>query len=147
MEGGMKIIMCKHLGGLRPVDDAGTQLLAGIKHGQTVMEVIRPRNPKHNAKFFKLLQVVQPNTDYPTVDALLVAMKVYLGHCDVMQLKSGKTAAVPRSIAFHAMSQDAFARFYDGAIEAVVQHFLPGVSESDLRREVEELCGVSGAAA
>lgn len=143
-----EIMLTKHLGGLRPVDDLGTQYLSRIKHGDVVLcEVKRPRNLGHHRKFFKLMQVVQPNTSYPTVDALVVAMKVYLGHCDTVSLKGGKLAAVPKSIAFHAMNQEAFAQFYDAAVDAVVAHFLPGVAESDLRREVEELCNIPGRAA
>lgn len=142
----MMIECVKHLGGLRPVDDAGTQLLTAFKHGEHVLvEVKRPRNLKHHRKMFALLNVVQPNTSYPNVYALLSALKVYLGHCDVQQTKGGKTVAVPRSISFHAMGQDEFNAFYEGCVQAVITHFIPGLAESDLRREVEDLCQVRAA--
>jgi len=143
----MMIEMQKRRDGLYPVDDEGLQLMHSIKAGSSVLvEVKRARNIGQHRKLFALLKVVQPHTNYPNVYALLNAFKAYLGHYDLSKTKSGKEVAVLKSISFAAMAQDEFNAFYEGCIAAVVEHFIPGVVEADLRREVEELCGVRTAA-
>ena len=144
----MMIEMRHERGRLVPVDDEGLQFINSLKAGQSVLvEAKRPRNIGHHRRLFALLNVVYPNTHYPNAYALLAALKVYLGHCDTQQTKNGKVVAVPRSIAFHAMGQDEFREFYDGCVQAIVEHFIPGLDPGDLRREGEEICGINGRAA
>lgn len=135
----MKIEMRCERGRLVPVDAEGINLVNSIKAGQSVLaEVIRPRNIRHHRKLMALLNVVYPNTRYPNTYALLSALKTYLGHYEVGVTKGGKEIAVLKSIAFHAMDQQEFEAFYEGCIQAISEHFLPGVTSEQLRAEVEE---------
>lgn len=45
---------------------------------------------------------------------------------------------IPKSISFAAMDQAGFDEFYNRCLDAIAQHFLPGVSSEELRQQVEE---------
>ncbi len=53
----------------------------------------------------------------------------------------GKVAYLPKSISFAKMDQTEFDQFFDRTVELVCKHFLPGVRDEDLRREVLEMVG------
>lgn len=138
----MQILMKKHLGQLAPADETAYDLLKRVAHGELVMvELKRPRNLGHHKKLFALLRAVYPSAGYPNEYALLNALKVYLGHYTVSQTKKGRPIATTKSISFAAMDQTEFAAFYDGCVEAIVEHFLPGVTSEQLRGQVEDMCG------
>ena len=142
----MMIEMQKRMGRLEPVDTDGHQLIGALRNGQSVLvEVKRARNIGQHRKLFALLKLVQPNTGFPNVFALLNALKAYLGHYDISKTKGGKEVAVLKSISFAAMPQDEFNAFYEGCVHAIVEHFIPGLDPGDLRREVEDLCQVRAA--
>lgn len=137
----MKVLMCKQLGALRPIDEAGEGLLHKIKNSTLVMvEVRRPRNVGHHRKFFALLNLVYQNQDrYQSVEQLLSVMKVALGHCEMLVMKDGREVYIPQSIAFHKMDQSEFEVFWDKAVKLVCEKILPGVKRADLEREILEL--------
>jgi hypothetical protein len=74
---------------------------------------------------------------YATKEAMVIALKVALGHCDTQVLKNGETAFIPRSISFAAMDQTAFNEFFDKTIALIVKHVLPGVTDAELRAQIE----------
>jgi hypothetical protein len=143
----MKIQMTKHLGGLRPVDDIGTQALSRLKQGDIVtVEYTRPRNPRHHRLFFALLNIVANNSPhYDDPEQVLLALKIATGHVVPHIAYDGKTYMIPQSIAFHKMDQDAFDRFFNKCVDVVVRRFLPGVTDAELRMELETMCRASAA--
>ncbi len=136
-------VMRKHLGCLKPVDDAGTTLLSKIKLGADVMvEVKRPRNPLHHRKLFALAKIVADNSDvWPSTEAAITALKLATGHVETFAVPGGKVYEIPRSISFASMDQTAFDQFYDACVKVIVERFLPGVEEEALRNEVLEMLG------
>jgi hypothetical protein len=130
----------KEFGGkLVPADEASRAILSKIKTGDVVqVEVKRPRNIMHHRKFWALANVVYSNQEhYPSVDALVAALKAAVGHCDLVPGKGGNLVAVPKSIAFHKMNQSEFEAFYEKCLDVIAKHFLPGVETDALRAEVE----------
>lgn len=142
------ILVTKHLGGLRPVDEAGQQALRRLRHGEVVrVDIARPRNVQHHRLFWALLTLVSDNSrHYDTPEQVLTALKIALGHVDPIVGHDGKTYFVPRSISFANMDQDEFSAFFDRCVDVIVQRFLPGVTEEALRREVLDMLGMGAAA-
>jgi len=141
----MKFICRKQLGSLRPVDDAGEQILAGIANGDLVqVEVKRPRNIQHHRLYWALITLVWQNQErYPTAEDLHEAIKISVGLRTQITLPNGEIGFIPGSIAFHKMDQLAFSDFYNRVCDAVAKHFLPGVTSDELKREVEMMIGAS----
>ena len=134
-----KFIARKRLGSLFPVDQIGEDCLRKIKTDDLVqVEVRRPRNIQHHRKFFALLVLVHENQSrYASVEELLDAIKVHVGHCETMFLRDGTEVKRPKSIAFHKMNQYEFDDFYKRVLDVVASEIIPGIQKDDLRREVE----------
>jgi hypothetical protein len=139
------LIMVKRLGALRPVDDAGEELLNSLPIGTPVkIKITRSRNLNHHRRLFALLQIVFENQSiYPTVEALLTVIKVTLGHCDVVKMPDGQMIPVAHSISFTSMDQDQFSRFYNQVVDLVLTHFLAGIERTELEKEIFQLIGVT----
>lgn len=120
------------------MDDAGKEILRKIKIGKTVRcEVTTPRNIQHHRKFFGLLNTVWAAAgDWPTVDDLLIELKIKLGITkDVVIRESGEVVKVVGSISFAAMDQATFDAFYENAIRALC-FMVGGMDPGMLRDEV-----------
>jgi hypothetical protein len=132
------LYLIRTLTGFAAVDDAGKDLLRKIKMGKVVKcDVSQPRNIKHHRKFFALLHTVWSAAgDWPTVDDLLVELKIKLGIThDVIIRESGEVVKIVGSISFAAMDQAAFDAFYESAIKALC-FMVGGMDPSMLRDEV-----------
>lgn len=143
----MRFICAKHLGSLRPVDQAGEDALRKIGVGQLVtVEVKRPRNIKFHRLYWALVTIVWEQLDerrYPTVEDLHAAIKIAAGLRTRIVLPDGTVGFIPGSIAFHKMSQSDFDSFYDRVCNLVAKHFLPGVTDAELRNEVAVMIGAT----
>ena len=145
-----KILMAKHLGSLRPIDEAGEIALQGIKRGSVVeVEFKRVRNIKHHRLFFALMSLVWEQLDdkqkYPSVEDLVTEVKIITGHYTRRDMVvEGKRYPVltPKSISFAALDQTEFSAFFDRVCDWVVTDILPGVSRDDLRDELETMTGI-----
>jgi hypothetical protein len=139
------LIMVKKLGALRPVDDAGDEVLASLPPGDLIkVKITRSRNLAQHRKLFALLQLVFENQSiYPTVEALLTVIKVTLGHCDVVKLPDGQMIPVAHSISFTSMDQTTFNTFYNQVVDLVLLHFLAGIEKTELEREIFSLVGIA----
>ena len=143
------ILLAKKLRALYPVDEAGEDWLRRLAQGEIIeVSVRRPRNVRFHRLFWALASLCWSQTDdkarYPTVESLVVDMKIATGHCDRRQaVVDGQTMLVltPRSISFAAMDDTEFAAFYDSCSDWVAAHVLPGVSRADLRAEIESMIG------
>lgn len=141
-----KFIAQKHLGALRPADEAGSDALRKIANGEIIsIEIKRPRNIRHHRMFWALMTIVHDNMDherYPTVEDLTAAIKIAAGLRTRIELPNGDVGFIPGSIAFHKMDQAAFGEFYDRVCDLIVKFFLPGVDSEALREEVEIMTGI-----
>lgn len=135
----------KYLGSLRPVDVGGEDALRKIGQGELVtIEIKRPRNARFHRKYWALVTLVWENSDtdrYPSAEDLHSAIKIAAGLRTRIELPDGTVGFIPGSIAFHKMTQDDFSAFFDRVCDLVCKHFLPGVSNEELRAEIEALVG------
>lgn len=143
----MKFIAVKHLGSLRPVDAAGEEALHKLGTGQLVeVEIKRPRNIKFHRMYWALVTLVWENLDqdrYPAVEDLHAAIKIAAGLRTQIVLPDGAIGFIPGSIAFHKMDDTAFSEFFDRVCLLIAKHFLPGVTDEELRHEVALIIGVT----
>lgn len=132
-------VALKKLGSIRPVDQVGIDILAKLREGEQVMvEVKRARNGKQHRLYWALMNLIySQQSRYATLEQLSNAIKCAVGYCDEIETKGGKVLVIPKSIAFHAMSQESFTEFFDRVIELVTTKILPNVSDADLRAELE----------
>jgi hypothetical protein len=138
-----RFLVTKHLGKLAPVDDIGAQYLSKIKQGDTFeVEIKRLRNGKHHRLFWKLCSVVADNSDrYGDAEQVAMAFKIATGHVvPFIHPLTGQTYWTPKSIAFDKMDQTEFSVFFDKCIAIVASRFLPGVTDAELRAELESMC-------
>lgn len=86
-----------------------------------------PRNGPHHRKMMALFQLVTENSEtYNTVERVLTAVKVIVGHFETLpDPRTGELVTVPKSIAFDAMDQEDFEKFYSAALDGILQHILP----------------------
>ena len=136
-----ELLMLKKSGVLWPASDDAAEALRGIKNGSIIKtKVTQPRNTRHHRLFFLLLKKVVENSDeYETTEALLIALKIALGHVNTIIGHDGQVYHVPKSIAFHKMDQIEFNQFYDRCVAVICKYFLPGVSDQELRKEVQSM--------
>lgn len=138
------------LGTLRAADDAGKELLAGLKNGEAVrVSITRPRNVRFHRLFWALMQKVHDNLPedkaerYPTTELLVAWFKIKTGHCDTFMIEGRGTVYLPKSISFAKMDNTEFSAFFDRCCQLVALHFIPDVSPADWRREVEQMIGIA----
>ncbi len=138
----MKILCRKTLSGhLCPINDAGKEAVGRLAPQEVVsVEFRRPRNVMWHRRYWAALQLIFDNqTRYKTVDHLHAAVKIMLGHSDLITLKDGREVYVPRSESFSKMTQDEFEHYWQSFTALVVTQILPGVTKAELERELQEL--------
>jgi hypothetical protein len=126
------------LGGLKPTDEAGEEVVRKVPMGEIVaVKIKRPRNLGHHKKFFALLKIVFANQEiYKSEAALLAAIKIATGHCTPLVLDGGQKAFIPSSISFAAMDQTAFEAFWERVVTLVITKIIPGLRREDLEAEI-----------
>lgn len=135
--------MVKHLGALRPTDEAGVEVLRKVRSGELFKcTITRPRNLRFHNKFFAMLGIILKNQDhYKSMDELLGVCKLRIGHVTVVQTPQGEERW-PKSISFAKMDETEFSAFYDQAVDWVLREVIPGLQRQHLDAEVEaELIG------
>ena len=145
----MKVLLQKHLNSLHATDEEGERMLQRLVAGELVeVDLRRPRNLKHHRLFYALMSLVWANVDhdvYPTIDSLIVRMKIDTGHRTEMRFPTEGgfvTAYIPRSISFAAMAQDEFDAFFRRCTDWVLETVLPGNTNEELLAEVDAMIGV-----
>lgn len=125
-------------GSLLPTTRAGEDYVRSLKAFEVIKcKPSRPRNWRHHNKFFALLEIVLPNTEYRTVEQLRKVLAVHIGHCDFIESR-GKLVAIPKSISFDKMDQSEFEVFYRATLDAVCEHIIPGMDRVALENEVRQ---------
>lgn len=134
------------LGKLCPIDDTGREWLAK-KHGRTVkVSVSEPRNAKQLRLYWALVGLIFPHqARYATAEHLSDALKKAVGAYEEFTCLDGTVITRVNSISYKAMTNDEFQVFLDRVMEVIVTLVIPGLSKSDLRRELEEITGSSHA--
>ena len=141
----MKIHVLKdRMGALRAADEQAEEALKKMKAGEYLTaDIVRPRNPKFHRLFFALLNVVFTNLPeelekkIPNIDRLLLHIKLQTDHFDIDSTLGGKELYIPHSISFAEMDEDKFEVFFARAITVIRKHFLPGISERELRDSID----------
>lgn len=78
----------------------------------------RPRSPKYHRWFFVTLsKVFEGQEQFAKLEHLLDWIKVGAGHCVFHPGPDGRMVAIPESIAWEGMGEDAFRAFVDAAWE------------------------------
>lgn len=143
----MKALYRRTLAGLIPADAAAEEGLRKVKMGALVtVEIKRPRNAKMLRLYWALVGLVWENVDnevYPTTESLHRAFKRCLGVVEEYRMPNGKVFEDTGSIAFDRMSQQDFDAFFNRVCDMVSKHFLPGVTDAELRREVSQMTGIA----
>jgi hypothetical protein len=131
----MKAMLLRTPTGLRgatPDDHAAyskfKRRLETMKPGKWLrLEWSAPRNGPHHRKMFALLSLVAENSEvYNTTEKALVAVKLAAGYFDPhIDPKTGEIIPVVHSVAYDAMEQDEFDKFYSAALDGVLQTILP----------------------
>lgn len=143
-----RIPMVKHFGALRSAGPDAEDILSNIPNGAQVMvEIKRPRNIKHHRMWWALCQLIADNSErYKSAEDVSDMLKVGGGHCKRFEISDGRVVYVPKSISFASMDQTAFSGLWERVIAYVCSHVIRGLDESDIKREVEEICGLRNAA-
>jgi hypothetical protein len=139
----------KRQGKLVPADIMADELLSGIAEGREVLVSIRrPRNPRHHRLLFALLRKVRDNNEQWASDQeLLDDLKLATGLFETrVNLVTKKAYAVPGSISFASMSQDAFRVWFDQVLVVLATNVL-GCTTEELRNEIIEMVEPGGRAA
>ena len=136
-----ELMMVKTAFGFKPADDQSDEAMKSFKFGDVIkMKVTKPRNGKHHRKYWALCKLVSDNTDNGwKPDEVDYLFKVATGHCDMITDTKGNIHKRPKSISYASMDQVAFNAFYDQVIDLVCKHIIPGMDESDLRQELENI--------
>ena len=128
---------------LRPYADEGVAWIRRMNPGDIIeVDVVRPRSQQHHRLFFAMLKIVSDNLDNCSVDNLLDIIKIGIGHTKIVKMPDGRLYAIPMSISFSSLDQDAFAEIFTKAGDYVIQEILPGIDRDALTYEVFAMAGV-----
>jgi hypothetical protein len=143
----MGALFVKHNGSLCPADDEAKEALSSIRDGEQIRaDVRRLRNLRFHRLFFGLLNLVQANTNYRSVDELLAVVKLGIGHVELVVTPDGDALWLPKSISFAKMDDLEFRRFWNRALDYILQKIIPGTNRADLEQEVYAMLGLQEAA-
>lgn len=131
--------------GLVPMYDSDGEQLHKLRKGDVVKcHITRSRNVGHHKKFFALLRMVtdnlpervaEENCIYGT-ESLLNCIKEDLGLYSIVYDRRGREVVRYDSISFDSMAQDEFETFYKAAVNVIMDKYMRGVTEEDIREEL-----------
>lgn len=131
---------------LIPTDPLSVQTLSGAKEDEVWrVRCVKPRNEKHFRKFFVMLHEVYENQREPKVfgteDHLRRALLKGLGFFAIEPDIDGGEMMVVDSMAYEKMDYETFTKFYDAAVDFVIQRVIPGVDKKDFENRIYEILG------
>jgi len=158
----MDIQMQKAANGiLVPSDEEAQQELSKLKLGQPVrVTIVRQRNYTFLKKWFALINFAfdyfeTPALNYsPKMQGLLDAAKItpeksldrfrkdvtiLAGYYDATYRLNGEVRIEAKSISFASMNEEDFEKMYSKTIDVVIRHVLPEYTESELRKQIEDV--------
>jgi hypothetical protein len=105
--------------------------------GWEVVDIRRPRNPRHHARLWALLSVVFENQcTFATTSDLLGAIKVATGLFDTGKTIDGIPWVSPKSISFTAMDQAVFEEWYEKAVAVILTKIVPNIARADFELRI-----------
>jgi len=106
--------------------------------------IARTRSSKQHRFFWALLQKICENHDtYRKPEQLLLWLKIKLGYVEEVKFHDDKLWWVAKSISFNAMGQDEFKKFFDAALDVIVEDVIPHINQYELLYEVEKMVGIN----
>lgn len=128
-------------GALHPSSDKEKEYLKRCKAGDVfVAEVKKKRNGRHHRLGMAMLQEVFNNQDrYDNFESFLNEVKILTGHVHTHISEDGQVYYIPKSINFAAMDELEFGEWKSEALTAVFNHFIPGMSQLDQDRVINNL--------
>jgi hypothetical protein len=129
--------MRKTLNGLVPTDGSR---LPTVKVGEIVkVKISRPRNRKHQAKYWALINTIFDNQSlFATPEHLHQWVKRKTGFAQEITVR-GEPTTVYDSTSFESMDQTAFEQYYQRVLDLICEQILPGLGESEVRAEIESM--------
>lgn len=120
-----KQLFARHGMALVPADDKAVKAIKRLAAGECVTLMMeRSRSPQWHRWFMGGCASIAENSDEPlTTHAVKEALKLFAGHVELVQSKSGEVFKVPRSIAFEKLTQDEWATIWPALDQAARDHF------------------------
>jgi len=135
------LLLRRTLSGFEPANDLSAELVRKVKLGEVVKcELKRPRSLPWHARYWALVSLVSDNSSR-TPDEVHALFKLKAGLVKRLEGRNGTVWAIPDSIAFHAMSREEWAVYWDKVVAIVCNDLLPGVTEEQLGAELRKLVG------
>lgn len=143
------LIMRRGLSGLMPATAQAEEAIRELPIGADFkVTVKRGRNIQHHKLYWALVSLIHQNQSrYMTVENVSDALKIMVGHCEMMQLRNGQEIRVPKSISFAKMDQTEFNKFFERIKTLVITQILPGVTKAQLEHEIADMIGLERRAA
>jgi len=128
---------------LEPCSLVDEEALNELPEGKDLSATIaRTRSTKQHRFFWALLQKICENHEtYRRPEQLLLWLKVKLGYVEQVRFHDDQVWWVPQSISFNAMGQDEFKKFFDAALDVIVEEVIPDINQYELLHEVEKMIG------
>lgn len=132
--------------GLIPLYDSDGEARKKLKPGSVVKcKITLSRNYEFHKKFFALVRLCFDNLPTHLADKLGVHNEQDMLKCIKQDLSlfkvvkiNGREAIEYGSIAFSAMDNAEFERFYQGAVDLVLYKYMKGTNREDLLQEIED---------
>ena len=126
--------------GLQPADTLAEEWLSRKKPNKDFMVKVRsPRNGRQHSLYWVLCSLIASNHDHWTAEDVSDFFKLSTGHVRNVVDSHGTEYRFPKSISFASMDQEAFGKFFDKCIRLTTDRIIPGLDESQLRRELQGL--------
>lgn len=134
-----KINVIMNQGTLLPNSEDAVRVMGEVKEGKEfVIDLAPSRNPKHHRLFWAMLgEIVKSGAWEGTAETLNTWLKFKCHHVTVIVV-DGKNMIIPKSIAFHKMSQDQFRRYFDRAVYFICKDLLGEAEWEKFRDDLVE---------
>jgi|GEM_PF-2725247 len=128
------------IGGYAPADNRTEERSNKFKLDELVgTKFEKIRAPRHHRFYFAMLrQVLKQQEYYKSESHLLHGLKLYFGMIEnEVILKDGRTTYELESIAFNRMDEIRFTELVKKTKDFIAAEVLPGITEAEMRREIE----------
>lgn len=114
-----------------------------VGNGEIVkVKVTKSRNLTNHRRFFALLKACwnleQISDHFDSMDDLRAWVTVRTGHCTTLHLDDDVVVKIPKSISFSSMDDIDFTRFYNNAVNVVLNRFLPEFKPDDFLDYIDQ---------
>ena len=120
----MRLWLAKSGHGLLPADEASEAVLAKMVAAECAeFTIIRPRSSSWHRMYFGICRTIGENQDpQRDEDSIDAELRVRAGHFDVLVV-DGHEVRVPKRIAFHTLTGDAWSAIWPSIELAIREHF------------------------